>query len=297
MRIKSKKWKFLLGVVFVILLVPLTYVVTVPIAKPWVRWEADRRVAEWERLKAEGLALRRARKYDESESRLKQALAYAEEVLLVQPSRVASSAFALGGLYLLQERFDEARTCFERDLQIVEEREGPSSPALVPALAGATEACLELGDFDAALEYAQRAVSIREAEDRSPDPKLTSALSDLADIHEKQKNYKAALPIRGRVVGIIESEMRAKRRELAIARFREGVMHNILGDYAAAEKRYEESLSVLREVDTPDGVWTSELVHAYAQLLEMTGRADEAVHLRATVPQSKEGDRENSHAP
>ena len=136
MKIKSKKWKFLLGVVFLILLVPLTYVVTAPILKPWARWEADRRVAEWERLKAEGLGLRRARKYDESESRLKQALAYAEEVLLVQPSRVASSAFALGGLYLVQERFDEARTCFERDLQISEELDGPSSPALVPTLAG-----------------------------------------------------------------------------------------------------------------------------------------------------------------
>jgi hypothetical protein len=126
---------------------------------------------------------------------------------------------------------------------------------------------------------------------------LTSALGVLAGVYEKQKNYKAALPIHGRIVGIIETEMRAKRRELAIARFWEGLTHNILDDYEAAEKRYEESLSALREVDTPDGVWTSELVGAYAQLLEMTGRTDEAVRLRATVPQSKEGDRENSHTP
>ena len=157
--------------------------------------------------------------------------------------------------------------------------------------------CVELGDLDAALGYAQRAVSIREAEDRSPNPKLTSALSDLAEIHEKQKNYKAALAIRGQVVGIIESEMRARRRELAIARFWEGLMHNLLDDYGAAEKCYEESLSVLSEVDTPDGEWTSEVVRAYAQLLEMTGRTDEAVRLRGTVPQSIEGDRENSPTP
>jgi tetratricopeptide (TPR) repeat protein len=288
MKIRINKRKFWLKLALLVLLVPVVWLVATPIIKPWAIRTTDRRIAQWEQLQDDGYAMMKARKYDDAEALFRAALRYAETKLIAQPSREASSIFALGGVLWLQKRFDEARSYFERNLLITEQENGESSPELCTVLGRLVEVCIKTGDFAAALEYAQRAVSILEGQDLSPNPDLPSALRDLARVYEKQKDYVAALPIRERIVRLMEADQQLSARELAIAYYREALMHNVLEDYGAAEKLYQRSLTVLKKLAAlrgnlePEVEYLELLVRNYASLLEATGRPDEASRLRTS---------------
>lgn len=281
MKMVINKRKLGLQLLFLILLVPLVWFVTIPIAAPWVGREATRRVAKWEQLQDNGYDLMKAGKYDEAEVSFRAALDYAEKKLIVLPFREGSSAFALGGVLLLQERFDEARTYFEHNLLIKEMEDGESSPGQCIALKRLVEVCLETSDFDAALDYAQRAVAIRESQNLFPNPELPSALRDLARVYEKRKGYTAALRIRERIVMLTEAKQSPNARELGIAYYREALIHNVAEDYGAAEKLYQQSLATLRGNVEPEAECLVRVIREYARLLDATGRADEASRLRA----------------
>lgn len=282
MKIGINKRKLGLQLVFLILLVPLVWFVVTPIIKPWAIRRAGRMIAEWEQLQDDGYALMKAGNYDDAEASFRAALSYAEERFIVQPSREGTSAFALGGVLLLQERFEEGRSHFERNLQIREEEDGKSSPALCTVLGRLVDVCIETGDFDAALDYAQRAVSIREAERLSADPELPPALRNLARVYEKQKQYAIALRIRARIVQLMEDQERVLARDLGIAYYREALIHNVLEDYGVAEELYQKGLAALRGSVEPEAECLVLLVREYARLLDATGRADEASRLRAS---------------
>lgn len=281
MKIKISKRKLGLQVAFLILLVPVLCFVLPPIVQPWAIRLADRQIAKWEQLQDDGYALMKARKFEDAEASFRAAIRYAEENLIVQPSSLASSAYALGGVLLLQKRFDEARIYFKRNLLIEKEREGESSPELCPAIRRLVQTCLETNDFGAALDYAQRAVAIREGQSLSPNPELPSALHDLARVYERQKDYTAALRIRQRIVKLWEAMQSIRVRELGIAYYREALMHNVAEDYGTAEALYKKSLRVLAESADPKAECLVLLVRDYAILLDATGRADEASRLRA----------------
>ncbi len=290
------KWmSFLLGVVGIGVLVVLTYVITVRLANPWLSAQADRRIAEWQRLRDEGVRLLKADKYAEAEPKFKAALSYAENKLLAQRYRVGACALLLAEVYMGLERFDEARAFAERDLRISEELDGESSPRLVPSLDRAGEACRNMGDLDAALAYAQRAVSIMEREDRPS--KLASALNDLATVYELQKDYEAALPVRERILEIKKAQLERLVHEVGVAQYQLGLTHNVLGNYGEAEELYGRCWSVWKETDPPALKWKSRLVREYSRLLETTGRPDEAARLRATVDEPSEGEQQRPQTP
>ena len=83
-------------------------------------------------------------------------------------------------------------------------------------------------------------------------------------------------------VHLEEAKQLAGARDLGIAYYRQGLMHNALLDLDAAEDLYRKSLDVLEESVDPGEACFVALIREYARVLDVTGRARAASRLRQT---------------
>jgi tetratricopeptide (TPR) repeat protein len=182
----------------------------------------------------------------------------------------------LAGLYVDQEKYDEAIGLYEETLAGKRKlRGGDVHPSVVISLNGYAEALVKSKRYDEGVRTFREAIALQRQLTGEDDHvasgynELGSALQDAGRYPEAMDAYREALRIR-------RAERDALPATLVQPLNNLGVALEEVGDYAAAEPLYRESLALRRASLGNDDPSALRAEHNLARLLLRSGRADEA---------------------
>jgi tetratricopeptide (TPR) repeat protein len=143
-------------------------------------------------------------------------------------------------LYDAQRRFEEAQRHFERALNLIESKRGPSHPDLAMPLnyLGALHAIQH--QFDMALPYFERAFSIEERSLGPAHPLMREYIKYLASLHVSRAQYQEAEAFLTRVLNLAKPPLKEIGREAAENLDNYERLHTAQEEYNKAKPYLEE---------------------------------------------------------
>ena len=190
----------------------------------------------------------------------------------------AQLANATGAIHAAAGRPAAARADFERALAAFEQVEVSPSPNVATALQNLGIALTDEGRLELAREHLARALDLFEETEGPSHPDVADVLDAqggvslrLGDLDAARQQFHRALVIRRAALGDDHPMLGRSLNSL-------GTLYEATGDLAAAEQAYRDGLAVFERALGEHGLVGANLVNL-ANLLERTGRADEAATL------------------
>jgi len=149
------------------------------------------------------------------------------------------------GLYLqARAEFADARTCFERALQIDEATFGPNHPKVATDVNNLGSVLRDLGDLAGARASFERALQIDEATFGPNHPEVATDVNNLGGVLQALGDLAGARTCFERVVKIFEDNLGSNHPNVATAVNNLGLVLRDLGDLAGARTCFERALKI-----------------------------------------------------
>ncbi|MBY0550156.1 MAG: tetratricopeptide repeat protein [Candidatus Obscuribacterales bacterium] len=141
---------------------------------------------------------------------------------------------------------------------------------------GQGKEAFQSGRFSEAEELFSQSIKESQRYDAA-DPRLANALNNLGEVYRVEARYVEAEPVYAKLKAIVDRNLAKKPMEAALLLNNVAAYNRDKGDYAAAEKLYEQSLSIWQtEVKKPEDSMYGSLLNGKARLYRDMGRYREA---------------------
>src|SRR5688572_22855231 len=167
--------------------------------------ERDRALQEGRRLRAEGVRLNRAAKYDEALPLMERALEIREKTLGPEDPLVAEALNSLAHLHRAKGEHVKAEPLYQRSLAIRETALGAGHPDVATSLNNLGAHYWTRADYAKAEALHQRALAIREKVLGAEHPDVAASLNNLANVYLVTGEYAKAEPLYQRALAIRET--------------------------------------------------------------------------------------------
>lgn len=178
-------------------------------------------------------------------------------------SQVANLSMQLGGVYFFTGDYSNAKTYYERSLEINERIYRKDAPEMVGPLNALGELYAHIGDYLHAKKYYNHSLEIIEKYSENDHKKLSSTLHGLAMVYEGLEDYKTAELYFLKALAIREKESKKNgfgdnSVDLAPILTNIGKFYYKIGDFSKAESFHKRALGIWEKSD----IGSYNIIHA-----------------------------------
>ena len=155
--------------------------------------------------------------------------------------------------YLLED-YDQAEELFKRSAEMERQANGTENAGYATSLHVLAMLYEDQNRLDEALAMEQESMAIRERVLGGDHLHLAYSLTTLGNIHRAQGNAAAAVEPQRRAVAIAEASVGAKHEESFWMRHHLGLSLLEVGEYAAAEALFTQSMQLYEEMNDSEGL-------------------------------------------
>lgn len=232
-------------------------------------------------LNSLGIVLWNQGRYGASEEIFQRALAVREELFGPQSDEVAKTLFNLGNLAHALGELERAEGYFTRALAIERTIKSPDHPDIASSLNNLGSLYKDLGRLEEAQRSTEEALAIWEKVLGDDHPDVGIAIHNLGNLARDAGDLDRAVELYARAREIWVGSLGPDHLYLAINDSQEAATRAARGETEAAEELYERALATLERAVGPDHPSVAEVLVAYAELKDHTGRSPEAEKMRA----------------
>ncbi len=232
-------------------------------------------------LNSLGIVLWNQGRYAESEEVLQRALVIREETYGTESDEVATTLFNLGTLTHAGGHLEDAERYFTRALAIERTIKPPNHPDIAASLNNLGSLYKDLGRLDEARRSTEEALAIWEKVLGADHPDVGIAVHNLGNLARDAGDLDQAFELYARAREIWVESLGPEHMFVAVNDSQEAVARAARGDTEIAEQLYERALATLERAVGPDHPTVAEVLIAYAELLDESGRSARADELRA----------------
>jgi len=209
----------------------------------------------------------RARRDQEAEQLLLQALAIAEKALGSKDRSIAEICNNLGILYRFREQYEQATAFFHRSLTLLEQI--PDSPRedIAGLLSNVAVLYRHQGRYEEGEAFLLRAFSIYEQVLPPEDPEIATTLNALALLYFLQEKYDQAEPLYQQALSIREQALGREHLETAVSLSNVAKLYHMQRKYEQAKPLYQEALQIFEKQLGPEHPTTQKARDNYTGLL------------------------------
>jgi tetratricopeptide (TPR) repeat protein len=229
-----------------------------------------------------GLAYEKLGRYAEAETTLKKAIQSFRRLGFVAGTNYGRALNNLATVYLDQKRYAKAEAMFQDALALHRKSPQENDPDIALVLNNLGLARLSTGSFSEAEEYFRASLELqRKIKENSS--RLAVTLNNLALTYKHQKRFQEAVRLYSQAIEEWNKSAQSGRPEIAIGLQNLASMESLAGEDDAAEKHFQEAMSIAEAALPPEHPNRTAIMSGYASLLAKLGRKQEAKQLESSA--------------